>query len=89
MTNINEVLERLERDAEGFFETGIAVPTVADLRALLDDHLRLQAVAEKLERFRSLARGVSNCAGHGINSNQRRLGEELLVLIDAARAVRP
>lgn len=54
-----------------------------DYAALKAENERLKADAEKLERFRPLARWVSNCAGHGINSNQRRLGEELLVLIDA------
>ena len=47
-TDINEVRERLEHDAEGFFETGIAVPTVADLRALLADHAKLQAISGEL-----------------------------------------
>jgi hypothetical protein len=36
-----------------------------------------------LSRFRSLARWVANSAGHGINSGQRRMGEELLALIDS------
>ena len=60
-----------------------------DYSALQAENELLKADAEKLGRFRSLARWVFNCAGHGINSNQRRLGEELLVLIDAAKAVQP
>ncbi|MCO7494751.1 Lar family restriction alleviation protein [Stenotrophomonas maltophilia] len=36
-----------------------------------------------LSRFRSLARWVANSVGHGINSGQRRMGEELLALIDS------
>ncbi len=57
--------------------------------ALTAENERLKADAEKLERFRSLARWVSNCAGHGINSGMRAKGEELLVLINAAKAVQP
>lgn len=85
MSDINEVLERLHRACIA----GMDAEYVDDVIALLADHGRFQAMAEKLERFRSLARWVSNCAGHGVNSNQRRLGEELLVLIDAAKEVQP
>lgn len=46
--NINEVRERLERDAEDFIERGLAVPTASDIRALLTDHARLQADAAKI-----------------------------------------
>lgn len=42
---------------------------------------RPQAV--DLGRVRKLASWVANCAGHGINDSQRRLGEELLALIDS------
>ena len=87
--NINEVRERLEMELSTSAGWRVVQCLGSDLRALLDDHVRLQAEAEKLERFRPLARWVSNCAGHGINSNQRRLGEELLVLIDATKAVQP
>lgn len=41
------------------------------------------AQAVDLGRFRKLARWVANCAGHGINDSQRRMGEELLALIDS------
>lgn len=39
-----------------------------------------------LGRFRKLASWVANCAGHGINDAQRRMGEELLALIDSQGA---
>ena len=39
--------------------------------------------AVDLGRFRKLASWVVNCAGHGINDSQRRMGEELLALIDS------
>lgn len=45
MSDINEVRERLERDANGFLESDMAVSDVTDLRALLADHARLQAEA--------------------------------------------
>lgn len=41
------------------------------------------AQAVDLGRFRKLASWVVNCAGHGINDSQRRMGEELLALIDS------
>ncbi|WP_439426784.1 hypothetical protein [Stenotrophomonas sp. T8] len=41
------------------------------------------ARAADLGRFRKLASWVANCAGHGINDSQRRMGEELLALIDS------
>lgn len=44
------------------------------------------AQAVDLGRFRKLASWVANCAGHGINDSQRRLGEELLALIDGKAA---
>ena len=42
--NIDEVRERLERDAEDFTERGLAIPTANDIRTLLADHARLQAM---------------------------------------------
>lgn len=60
-----------------------------DYASLQAENARLRAVVEELDRFRSLARWVSNCAGHGINSGMRAKGEELLVLINAAKAVQP
>lgn len=44
------------------------------------------AQAVDLGRFRKLASWVANCAGHGINDAQRRMGEELLALIDSNSA---
>lgn len=41
------------------------------------------AQAVDLGRFRKLASWVVNCVGHGINDSQRRMGEELLALIDS------
>lgn len=84
MSNINEALESLRLSITSGNSVPVTRTTVKadDLRALLDDHARLRATVEELERFRSLARWVSNSAGHGINANQRRMGEELLVLID-------
>lgn len=43
----------------------------------------LSAQAADLHRFRKLASWVANCTGHGINDAQRRMGEELLALIDS------
>lgn len=43
------------------------------------------AQAVDLGRFRKLASWVVNCAGHGINDSQRRMGEELLALIDSKK----
>lgn len=88
MSDINDARVRLHTECKTYEAYSDYECLLTDLRTLLDDHARLQAAAEELERFRPLARWVSNCAGHGINSNQRRLGEELLVLIDAAKAVR-
>lgn len=51
-----------------------------NLKIALQESLEAQAV--DLGRFRKLASWVANCAGHGINDSQRRLGEELLALID-------
>lgn len=91
MGDINEAMESLRLSITSGNRVPVTRATVKadDLRALLDDHARLRSMAEELERFRALARWVSNCAGHGVNANQRRLGEELLVLIDAAKAVQP
>lgn len=48
MSDINEVRERLEEVAEDFTERGLAIPTANDIRALLADHARLQAVSQEL-----------------------------------------
>lgn len=103
--NINEVRERLERDAEGFLETGIAVPTAVDLRALLDHHARLQADADRLEWLEGFVRrayvyGASfdfakSCegepGGYRFGSWHRLDARQptLRAAIDAARAVQP
>lgn len=49
-------------------------------------YLAPPAQAVDLGRFRKLASWVANCAGHGINDSQRRMGEELLALIDSQAA---
>ena len=74
MNDINEVRERLEKDVEGPLTTYTAVCARADLRALLDDHARLQADAAKRatgqplcdlcqqrEEVRSDAEGIGFC----------------------------
>lgn len=53
---INEVRERLERDAEGFIGSEVAACDASDLRALLADHARLQADAERLEWLEGFVR---------------------------------
>lgn len=84
MTDVNEARARLQRLAD-IMSGGRMVSSIAasdDIRALLDDHAHREALAADLGQFRSLARWVANCAGHGINSGMRAKGERLLALID-------
>ena len=101
--NIDKVRERLEKDVEGPLTTYTAVCARADLRALLADHARLQADAERLDCLEDFVRrtyvyGASfdfakSCEGDpgGFRFTIRhRLDPRQLTLraaIDAAKAV--
>jgi hypothetical protein len=65
------------------YDYNVAQGHRADLRVV---YAAPPAQAVDLGRFRKLASWVANCAGHGINDSQRRLGEELLALIDGKAA---
>lgn len=105
MSDINEVRERLKCDAEDFTERGLAIPTANDIRALLADHARLQADAERLEWLEGFVRrayvyGVTfdfawSCEGEPggfrFMTRQRLDARQpsLRAAIDAAKAVQP
>lgn len=105
MSDINEVRGRLERDANGFLESDMAVSDVTDLRALLADHARLQADAERLDWLEGFVRrayvyGASfdfarSCegepGGYRFRARHRLAARQptLRAAIDAAKAVQP
>lgn len=66
-------------------DMGVELRKRAEAINRLTDELERIKAATDLKRFRKLASWVANCAGHGINDAQRRMGEELLALIDSKK----
>lgn len=72
--------------ATGQVKFGLSPMYDCDFNAARWDSVALYAApaqAVDLGRFRKLASWVANCTGHGVNDAQRRMGEELLALIDS------